>query len=111
MKPAQARVFRNDRRFKIVVAGRRWGKTWLAAWWLINGAFGGCDRLCYYVGPTYRQAKRIVWNVFLRIIPRDARIQTNEDELKIVLCNASVIQIHGADRADYLRGLGWILWC
>lgn len=99
-------VFQNDRRFKIVVAGRRWGKTWLAVWCLVVNAFEGRDRICYYIAPNYRQAKRIAWDVLLRMIPPGARIRTKKDELKITLCNGSIIQLHGSDRADSLRGVG-----
>src|SRR5437016_1229951 len=59
----QARVFSCKKRFIIVVAGRRWGKTRLALWWLVVNAFSGQNRLCYYIAPNYRQAKRIAWGV------------------------------------------------
>jgi phage terminase large subunit-like protein len=106
LKNNQMTVFQSDRRFKIVVAGRRWGKTFLAVWSLIVNAFSGCDRIGYYIAPTYGQAKRVAWDVLLRLIPPGARVRVLQDELRIVLCNGSVIQLHGADRADSLRGVG-----
>ena len=35
LRRQHATVFRSQKRFKIVVAGRRWGKTWLALWCLV----------------------------------------------------------------------------
>jgi hypothetical protein len=49
LRRRQAQVFSCLKRFIVVVAGRRWGKTTLAMWWLIVNAFSGDDRLCYYV--------------------------------------------------------------
>src|SRR6478672_9952174 len=106
LKPAQAKVFQNEQRFTIVVAGRRWGKTWTAVWWLVVNAFGGSGRICYYVAPNYRQAKRIAWDILNRMIPAEARRSTSRMELSIELHNGSKIQLHGADRPDSLRGVG-----
>ena len=81
----QARVFSCKKRFIIVVAGRRWGKTRLALWWLVVNAFSGQNRLCYYVAPNYRQAKRIAWGVLKKLVPIGARCHTSEQELSIKL--------------------------
>jgi len=102
----QARVFSCKKRFIIVVAGRRWGKTRLALWWLVVNAFSGQNRLCYYIAPNYRQAKRIAWGVLKKLVPIGARCHTSEQELSIKLANGSVIELHGADRPDSLRGVG-----
>jgi hypothetical protein len=106
LRRQHASVFRSPKRFKIVVAGRRWGKTWLAVWWLVVSAFSGPDRICYYIAPNYRQAKRIAWEVLKQFVPITARRRTNEQELCIQLRNGSIIQLHGADNPDSLRGVG-----
>src|SRR2546427_12779209 len=97
LRPQQASVFKSEKRFKIVVAGRRWGKTWLALWWLVVNAFSAQARLCYYIAPNYRQAKRIAWGILKQLIPIAARYHTSEQELCIKLRNGSMIQLHGAD--------------
>ncbi len=106
LRPRQASVLRAGKRFTIVVAGRRWGKTWLALWWLIINAASGPNRMCYYVGPTYTQTKRIAWDLLKRQIPAEARRRISEEELLIELPNGSIIQLHGADCPDSLRGVG-----
>jgi Terminase large subunit, T4likevirus-type, N-terminal len=106
LRPQHARVFSSQRRFTVVVVGRRWGKTRLALWRLIWIAFGGAKRVCYYIAPNCRQAKRIVWRTLLERVPSAARLRTNHSELYIELINGSIIQLHGADHADSLRGVG-----
>jgi hypothetical protein len=56
----QMEVYANRCRFKVVVAGRRWGKTQLAKVSLIKFARVK-NRLVWYVAPSYRMAKQIMW--------------------------------------------------
>jgi Terminase large subunit, T4likevirus-type, N-terminal len=102
----QGEVFLCEKRFVVLVAGRRWGKTTLAIWWLIVDACSNNNRMCYYVAPTYGQAKRIAWSILKQMIPPSARSRISEQELLIEFPNGSVIQLHGADRPDRLRGVG-----
>ena len=106
LRPRQASVFACNKRFIIVVAGRRWGKTFLALWWLVTNAFSGTNRLCYFIAPNCRQAKRIAWALLKRLVPVEARSRTSEQELTIEVPNGSMIQLHGADDPDSLRGVG-----
>ena len=108
LRRPHADVFSCEKRFVVLVAGRRWGKTTLAVWCLIVRALSTEKRLCYYVGPTYDQVKRIAWSVLKNLVPPGARRRTSEQELLIELLNGSIIQLHGADRPDRLRGLAWI---
>ena len=60
LKARQGKVFRCKQRFRILVAGRRFGKTYLALTELIRGAWGP-GRIAWYVCPTYRQGKRVAF--------------------------------------------------
>jgi hypothetical protein len=62
--------------------------------------------MCYYLAPTYRQAKRIAWRKLVSLVPPDMRRAVREDTLELELCNGSIIQLHGASHADALRGNG-----
>lgn len=106
LKRQHAKVFLCDKRFMVLVAGRRWGKTTLALWWLINQAFRAGNQICYYLAPTDRQAKRIAWRKLKNLVPPDMRRSIREAELEIELCNGSMIQLHGASNSDRLRGCG-----
>jgi len=93
-------------RFKVIIAGRRFGKTHLSirqlAWHAKEPG-----RTIWYVAPTYRQAKMIAWKK-LRNQLTDLRWvkKINETELSLELKNGSTISLKGADNYDSLRGVG-----
>jgi hypothetical protein len=93
-------------RFITVVAGRRFGKTHLSIRQLCFHAKDP-DKEVWYVAPTYKQAKQIVWRKLKNKL-NDLRwsAKVNESELTIILKNGSVISLKGADNADSLRGVG-----
>lgn len=101
----QMEVYANRCRFKVVVAGRRWGKTQLAKVSLIKFARIK-KRLVWYVAPSYRMAKQIMWPELVESIPRSWVKKYNETILTITLKNGSKIELKGADNPDSLRGVG-----
>jgi hypothetical protein len=103
---AQQTIVEDQHRFRVVIAGRRFGKTHLAI-----------RELCYharipgqevwYVAPTYRQAKMITWKKLReKIVDLRWAKKINESELSITLKNGSTIALKGADNYDSLRGVG-----
>jgi len=105
LKPRQADVFECDKRFRILVAGRRFGKTFLALQELIRAA-SGPGKLAWYVAPSYRQAKSIAWKP-LKDMTRGFWAQKPlESELRIELTTGGTICLLGADNYDSLRGNG-----
>jgi len=101
----QMEVYTNRCRFKVVVAGRRWGKTQLAKVSLIKFARIK-NRLIWYVAPSYRMAKQIMWPELVASIPRRWVRKYNETILTITLVNGTKIELKGADNPDSLRGVG-----
>lgn len=106
LSSGQSTITDSDARFKVVVAGRRFGKTFLAMRELAKHARLP-DQTTFYVAPTYRQAKQTVWK------PLKAKLQAlnwvskiNESDLTIELVNGSTISLRGADKFDSLRGIG-----
>src|SRR6185437_13837752 len=106
LRGQHAQVFLCEKRFIVLVAGRRWGKTTLALWWLIHHAASKENQICYYVAPTYRQSKRIAWRKLKQLVGPDLVRASREDELEIELRNGSILQLHGSSNADNLRGTG-----
>jgi Terminase large subunit, T4likevirus-type, N-terminal len=105
LKPAQMRVFACRKRFRVLVAGRRFGKTYLALVELLRAA-SERGRLVWYVAPTYKQGKRIAWN-HLKLLTRPYwASKPSETDLSITLSWGSVIALRGADQYDSLRGDG-----
>lgn len=101
----QMEVYASRHRFKVVVAGRRWGKTQLAKVSLIKFARKK-KRLIWYVAPSYRMAKQIMWPELVEAIPRAWVRKYNETILTITLVNGTKIELKGADNPDSLRGVG-----
>jgi hypothetical protein len=95
------------RRFRVVVAGRRFGKTILGVTECIYEAQKGRNRLIWYIAPTYRMAKELVWEELKDSIPPEMIAEKNEAELSIKLKGFnSKIVLKGADNPDSLRGKG-----
>ena len=102
----QQQIADDSHRFITVVAGRRFGKTHFSIRQLCKHARIP-DSTVWYVAPTYRQAKQIVWRKLKNKL-QDLRWskKVNESELSIELKNGSIISLKGADNADSLRGVG-----
>lgn len=105
LHPKQAEVFLDTTRFRVVVAGRRWGKTALAKTEMIQRAKIPNQKI-WYIAPTYRMAKQIMWNDLKASIPRKWIAREHETEMSITLKNGSIIECKGADNPDTLRGVG-----
>ena len=105
LKPPQWTVFECDKRFRVLVAGRRFGKTYLAMVELIRAAWGP-GRLVWYVGPTNKQSKRIIWKSLKKMTKEYWLSKPNETDLRIELVSGGTICLRGADNYDSLRGDG-----
>ncbi|KAA5604423.1 terminase [Roseospira marina] len=101
----QAEVFRDRHRFKVVVAGRRWGKTVTSKAALIKEARRP-RKLIWYVAPTYRMARQIMWHEMIAALPSEWIARAHETRMEIVLINGTRIELKGADKPDTLRGVG-----
>ena len=102
----QLLVHNDEHRFKVIVCGRRWGKTILAVNELIKKAMMTPGQY-WYVAPTYKQAHLIAWEMLKRFaVPELRRKKPDETELKVDLINGASIRLMGADNPDSLRGVG-----
>jgi len=103
----QKQVVESKARFKVLVTGRRFGKTHLAIRQLIKHA-SKPNKKVWFVCPTYRQAKQVCWLALKdRLLELKWVKKTNESDLSINLVNGSIIALRGADRSyDSLRGVG-----
>jgi len=99
-------VAQDETRFKILVSGRRFGKTTLAIRELCYHARFP-NKLCWLVAPSYRQARQIAWTKLKKKLTelRWAK-KFNEADLTCHLKNNSIIALRGADNPDSLRGVG-----
>lgn len=105
LNPGQQQVSNSVARFRVVVAGRRWGKTTLSVRDMARVARQP-DRKVWYIAPSYRMAKQIVWDKLKAKLYSLNWIQkVNESDLTVFLRNGSQISLRGADNPDSLRGV------
>lgn len=102
--PWQQEVFDSEVRFKIVAAGRRTGKSRLAAWMLIINALQTDRGHVFYVAPTQGQARDIMWNTLLEL-GNPVVVSSHVNNMQIKLINGATISLKGADRPETMRGV------
>lgn len=119
----QSYIYHNNSRFRAVVAGRRFGKTFLSVSELLRAATGMMtqdeldalkkagkkpeyvyNKNVWYVAPTYKAAKEIAWDMLINLVPEEFIAKRNETELSLKLINGSIISLKGAEKPDNLRG-------
>lgn len=103
--PWQQEVFKDTTRFKVIAAGRRCGKSRLAATTLlIEGLRCPPGSAVLYVSPTMGQSRQIIWDLLLDL-GREVIQSSHVNNLDITLINGARIYVRGADRPDTLRGV------
>tara|TARA_R100000654_G_scaffold66666_2_gene94982 strand:+ start:1130 stop:2389 length:1260 start_codon:yes stop_codon:yes gene_type:complete len=102
--PWQQEVWNDPVRFKIVAAGRRTGKSRLAAWLLIVNALKKDRSIVFYVAPTQGQARDIMWDTLMDL-GHPVIASSHINNLQIKLINGSTISLKGGDRPETMRGI------
>ena len=102
--PWQQEVYSDPTRFKVVAAGRRTGKSRLAAWMLIISALQTDKGQVFYVAPTQGQARDIMWQTLLEL-GHPVISGSHINNLQIKLVNGATISLKGADRPETMRGV------
>ena len=113
LHPAQMEVFQCPKRFTVLTAGRRFGKTHLAATRAASKALDPRNekrKPVFIIAPIATQAKLLYWKHLLdKLHPvLDPRKPPQSNEGHIYLANGVMIGVKGSDRPDTLRGVG--LW-
>lgn len=104
LSPTQVAVASDGHRFRVVIAGRRWGKTHLSIRELARFARIPNQQILYSA-PSYRMAKGIVWDKLkTKLISLRWVKKINESDLTITLINGSKISLAGLETYDSWRG-------
>jgi len=104
----QLELFKNSKRFNVLVCHRRFGKTVYEINRLILSALNSSkgNWRGAYIAPQRNQAKTVAWD-YLKEYSRDIPgTKINESELRVDFPNGARIQIYGGDNPDALRGIG-----
>lgn len=107
LTPKQEEIARDTTRFRVVNAGRRFGKTILAVEEMIGVAVSADDRRVAYIGPTFQQARDIAWEHLKRRC-QPIIVDANESQLKLSVKTqgggTSTIVLKSWDAIESLRG-------
>jgi|GEM_PF-363365 len=107
----QALAALEGRRFGVIVAHRRAGKTEAVVIRLLVAAMLARREhpapFYGYVAPFLNQAKAVAWDRLKFYARRLPGLKINESELTVGLWNGASIRLFGADYPDRLRGLGF----
>ena len=103
----QLKVSSSSARFRVLISGRRFGKTYLAVTEMMKYA-SQPNRRIWYVAPTFKMAKDICWSALKEMLNQFNWIDDiNETTMTITIRQSnSTISLKGADNYDSLRGTG-----
>ena len=97
-------ILSDSNRFKVLVCGRRWGKTVLSLMYLMKDPFQANERR-WFITPTYRQGKMIVFPILRQMFQGFTGAKLNESEMSVVFYNGAELAVKGADNEHNLRGV------
>ncbi len=101
--PWQQEVWNDPSRFKVVAAGRRTGKSRLAAYMLLVKGLQTTEGEIFYVAPTQGQARDILWNLLMEL-GQGVIESSHINNMQMKLVNGTQISLKGSDRPETLRG-------
>jgi hypothetical protein len=121
--PAQAKVYQSNKRFKVICAGRRFGKTFYSISEMLFFALNNPGSKIVYFAPTRQQARDIVWGDLKERTLDFIIKEPNETRLEIMLKskagynkrtgithlsdeNPSEIWLRGIENIESARGNG-----
>lgn len=105
----QLDVMQDERRFRVLAAGRRWGKTKLAAHEVIEAALSRPNSVVWWVANTYRNVARGYKEVVRQLPPsllKKAAPSYTSNTLYLQFANGSVIEFYSGGSPDALAGEG-----
>lgn len=109
LHPTQAVVASDTHRFRVINAGRRWGKSTLVAWEMFAMAVANENGRVPYYAPTRDDARDIMWKPLKEICGPLIVGEPNESRLEIVVRNrfggTSLIVLYGWEAVQE-RGKG-----
>ena len=106
LKPIQSEIISSPARRKVIVAGRRSGKTFANIIMALNKMREGPNNKVWICMKTRPQAKDTYWDDLQHIFSFIPGCKTSKSELKITLPNGSSVTLKGTEADSSLRGSG-----
>ena len=103
----QYQISSSNKRFRVLVSGRRFGKTYLCITEMMKYA-SRVNQTIWYVAPTFKMAREIAWSKLKDMLHQFNWIENvNESNLQITIKKTgSRISLKGCENYDALRGVG-----
>lgn len=100
----QLSIHSDESKFRIIAAGRRWGKNWFAQNDMAYKAWTNPLSMVWWCSPVYRQAKRDYRRFKSFFKPVINKFW--DSELRIELKNDTFIEFHGLEEPENIEGEG-----
>ena len=101
--PGQLEVHNSDARFKVLSAGRRWGKTRLGVNECLDAASKGGR--AWWVSPSYKTSE-VGWRPLRQIARQIPNAEVRLVDRMVTLPGGGFVAVRSADNPDSLRGEG-----
>ena len=107
----QRQVILSDKRFRVLLSGRRFGKTFVALNELAK--FGQySNKKIFYISPSYRQSREIMWKPLKeKMLAHRWVAKINETQLTLYLRNGTQISLKSGENFESMRGSGLSFVC
>lgn len=101
----QVAIANHEARFKVIVCGRRWGKTTYGVWKCVRAAIEGGRT--WWVAPTYKIAQEgwLILRPLVMQMPQKA-YELREGDRMVRFTGGGSVEIRSADTIGSLRGAG-----
>jgi len=103
LHPGQLEVHRDPSRFKVLAAGRRWGKTRLGVNECVGVAIEG--KRAWWVSPSYRTSE-VGWRPLRQLSRKIPGTEIRLADRMVLFPGGGFVAIRSADNPDSLRGEG-----
>lgn len=101
--PGQRVVHNSPARFRVLDAGRRWGKTRLGVMECLDAANKGGT--AWWVSPTYKMSE-VGWRPLRKMAARIPGVSVNLAERRVEFPNGGSVTVRSSDNPNSLRGEG-----
>ena len=103
----QVAIAEHPARFKVVMCGRRWGKTMLGVWLCMRCALQGGR--AWWVAPTYKIANE-GWIELKKLAYQMQRagleVEVRESDKQLIIPGGGMVEVRTSQDEDSLRGAG-----
>ena len=106
LTPIQSEIIRAPHRFKVIVAGRRSGKSYANIIMALDMMRSGPRKKVWICMKTRPQAKDTYWDDLLYIFSHIPNCKFSLSELKVTMPNGSSVTLKGTEGDSSLRGSG-----